>query len=73
MVLSIKGKNERPFHTKGNLRLNVFSWNDGFYNVELQEYDGISMWNRQGKTKCITKAEFEEMEKNNRYEIYQGE
>ena len=75
MVLTRNGKStqaNRQFRTNGSMRLNVFSWNDGFYNVELQQWDGFN-WQRKGKTKCVTEAEFEEMKKNNQYPICQGE
>ncbi len=75
MVLTKDGKqiqNNRPYRTNGSMRLNVFNWNDGFYNVELQQWDGFN-WQKVGKTKCVTKSEYEEMKKNNQYPIYQGE
>ena len=46
-------------------KIKVFSWGDGFYNVEKLKYNG-KMWVRDGNMKCMTEKELEEYKERNK-------
>lgn len=60
MQLTVKGKplkGKEIIKIKNDVRLNVFDWQDGFYHLEVQIFDG-SIWKREGSTQCIDEVEY---------------
>ncbi len=65
MELTVKGKplkGKETYHISNSVRVNVFDWMDDYYHVEMQMFDGY-IWKRHGETRCIDKAEYEQLKR----------